>query len=395
MTKDNKIKWKENVWFLFCLLFILSSMDITYASVIKYATIIGMEILCFFDIIFKQKNNIPMHRRIFITNIIIIFLMILSCFFSMYIKNSILKVIVNIDFLVFVIILLPMFLKDISRKKMYSIPLVAFSIILLYANIFYANDYVITINSGRMGGNSRFYAGFGHPNILAFFTFINSIFVVILFSLYKKDMKKTEKYIYYFCAILSVYTMIRSDSRTAIYSFILFVLLYSYKKIALKSKIIKIITISGICIICLLTIFRVDGVDFDNLDIFFSYRLSHNNQAIDELKKENRLLLGIGGFNYSNIESLDVEYLDMAYISLVYQFGIITLVFILIFLYQLYCVIRNIDFYGKNAIMSLFLIFLVYNFSENLIFNLSNFFSIFMYMIIFYEFYNYKNKQLI
>lgn len=382
---------KEKIWFIFCFIFIVANMKIKYANYIKYANLLLMQFFCIIDMIPNFDKYRKFNRGLFINYLTIIFSMFLSTILSPMHSISFTKVLGVIDFVIFSSLLLPIFLRDVPARKIFLYPLIAFSIVIFFAMIVFRNDNKLSLNSARIGSVSRLYAGFSHPNILGFFTFINCIFFVIIITQFKNENSNLIKKILWICFFGSLYTLIKTDCRTALYAFVIFSIIYYFEMLNKNNmKYVKIIEFLMGIFLMFLILLNVNDIKY--LDRLSSYRISSSMEAIDELIKDNELLFGKGGFKYSSISSdEDFTYIDMSYISIIYQFGLITFIFTILMFFNLYRIILRINARDQKIIFCIFFIFVIYNLMENLIFNASNFISIFMYMIIFYYFNKTKN----
>ena len=310
--------------------------------------------------------------------------MTISNFNTEDIKESIIKIISVLDLFVASIILIPIFYKDVEIKKILLNTSYAFAFVLTICAIVYKNDFIYTYGMGRMGGETRLYAGFIHPNTLGIFSFLCFINSFALCMYYKKDIKSKERLIIYLSLIISAFLMVKADCRTAMLSCIIFVILVIFNKIFYqKSKIKLIIVISGIGIMILVTLINMDKLTIDKLDEILSYRLTYIERAIEDLQQNKELLFGRGAFRNSNTSSLGEILLDSGYINTIYQFGLVTFgVVVLLMIRLLLQILKNNEEREKEIVLQFFIIFLIYSIPDNILLNISSFFAVYMYTLI-------------
>lgn len=376
-------KVKEKIWFIFCVLFIISYMRINHFSIFRF---IGLGAIQLISIIYILKNRIKVEydKKILICVLCVLLCMTISNFNTEDIKESIIKIISVLDLFVASIILIPIFYKDVEIKKILLNTSYAFAFVLTICAIVYKNDFIYTYGMGRMGGETRLYAGFIHPNTLGIFSFLCFINSFALCMYYKKDIKSKERLIIYLSLIISAFLMVKADCRTAMLSCIIFVILVIFNKIFYqKSKIKLIIVISGIGIMILVTLINMDKLTIDKLDEILSYRLTYIERAIEDLQQNKELLFGRGAFRNSNTSSLGEILLDSGYINTIYQFGLVTFgVVVLLMIRLLLQILKNNEEREKEIVLQFFIIFLIYSIPDNILLNISSFFAVYMYTLI-------------
>ena len=376
-------KTKERIWFIFCIMFIISYLDINKFSIFRFVAIGLIQIICIFYIV-KENIKIEYNKNIGALVLIIILCMAISNFNTENVIESVAKIISVLDLFVMTIILLPLFFKNLRFNNILFNTSCAFGVVLLFCTVLYKNDYLYTYGMGRLGGETRLLAGFVHPNTLGLFSFMCFMSSLIIFFYYKDEMKKNKMLIVYLFIILSSYLMIRSDCRTALLSSVLFVCLILFNRILYKKEKIKFILIClfiGILLLAILV--NIDKISYDELNRILSYRLTYIERAIEDLKQNNNLMFGRGAFRNENTFETGAVLLDNGYVNTIYQFGFVTFTFVILFEIKMFLQIKQNNI-GKEReiIWQCFIIFLIYAIADNILLNISSFFAIYMYSLI-------------
>ena len=376
-------KVKEKIWFIFCVLFIISYMRINYFSIFRF---IGLGAIQLIAIIYIMKNKIKIeyNKQVLICVLCILLCMVISNFNTEDIKESIIKIISVLDLFVVSIILIPTFFKDVELKRILLNTSYAFVLVLSICAIVYRNDFIYTYGMGRIGGETRLYAGLEHPNTLGIFSFLCFINSFVLCIYYKKDIKLKERLIIYFSIIISLFLIMRADCRTAMLSCVIFTILVLFSKLLYKKDKLKLmIVILSIGIIIVFILINIDKFTIDQLDKILSYRLTYIERAMDDLQQNDELLFGKGAFRNSNTSSLEAVLLDNGYMNTIYQFGLVTFGFVILLEIRLLLqIIRNKEGREKEILLQFFIIFLIYSIPDNILLNISSFFAVYMYALI-------------
>ena len=369
-------KTKEKIWFLFCFTIIISCMKYTWCSKLNGILLILFQIILLIDYFRENDFKLIFNNMFIISFVIMMIIFSISMFFSFNKLDSLIKIVKIVDFIICTNLLLPNFLKTLDLKKIFSIIIVALFMVLVFNLIFFRNDYIITYFTGRVGNPFRLLAGFSHPNILAYFTYLLALSSMAYMMLIKKIKLKLL-----IPLAIGIYGTIKSDSRTAIYCIEIFVLLYILISIISKFKekkfLFKVFIILGI--VAIFTFFNL--ASYEKLNKLSSNRLQYAENIILELKSSKRMLFGVGAVN--KLSNEDYLYTDTAYIYFIYQFGLISVIPLLLFLFNYFVFISKISDSNLKKILYPFLIvFYLYCFFEDILFNLTNLLSIFTYAII-------------
>ena len=376
-------KTKERIWFVFCIMFIISYLNINNFSIFRFIAIGMIQIVSIVYII-KNKLKIEYNKNIIILILIIILCMTISNFNTGNVIESAVKIISVLDLFVMTIILLPLFFKKMYLQNIVFSTSCAFGIVLLICAILYKNDYIYTYGMGRLGGETRLFAGFVHPDTLGLFSFMCFMGSLTIFFYYKHEMKKIKMLLVYFFTILSIYLMIRADCRTALLSSVLLVCLILFNRIFYKKEKMKLTFIClFIGIVILFLLINVDKISYDELNKILSYRLTYIERAIEDLKQNNNLMFGRGAYRNENTFETGAVLLDNGYVNTIYQFGFITFVFVMLFEIKMFLQIKQNTIGKEREILwQCFIIFLIYAIADNILINISSFFAIYMYTLI-------------
>ena len=374
---------KEKIWFVFCVLFIISYMRIDYFSILRFIALGTIQLIAIIYII-KNKVKVEYNKQILICILCVLLCMVISNFNTNDIKESLIKIISVADLFVASIILMPTFYKDVEFKRILLNTSYAFALVLCICSIAYRNDFIYTYGMGRIGGETRLYAGFIHPNTLGIFAFLSFMNSFVLGVYYKEEFKIKEKLVIFLSLLISVFLMIRADCRTAMLSCIVLIILVSFNRVFYRKNTLKLaVIILGISIIILTILINIDKFTIEKLDKLLSYRLTYIESAIGDLKQQDDLLFGRGAFRNSNTFSLGAVLLDNGYINTIYQFGLITFGFVVLLEVKLLLqIIQAKECRKKEIALQLFIIFLIYSVTDNILLNISNFFAIYIYMLI-------------
>ena len=114
-------------------------------------------------------------------------------------------------------------------------------------------------------------------------------------------------------------------------------------------------------------------------------------EAIAQLKDSNSILFGLGAFRNSDVVRLNRVQVDNSYLDYIYQYGLISLIFMCILLIYLFIKINNTYNVGKNNsnieyfsfVKSLYVSSLVYSLVEKNLFSISSALSLVMFLIVF------------
>lgn len=387
---NKEIKFRMNVWFIFCLLYTISFFRVWNLEILRYLDIAFIQFLAIYDIIKKKK--IIIDKKLLTLFFIISLSMVVSVFISKNFVSAIIKTLSIFDFFILTGVLLPNYLRNIRFRDFLICTTKSITVALLFSVIFFRNDYTYFSGTSRLGKDSRFYGGFFHPNILGEFTFIPSLSVVLLFFYYRNTLKIKEKVFLILSFILSLYIMRETDCRTTMIALILLLLLIVYDKIFKKFVKFKVVLTSVLILIVLLIgILYSSNLSFEKIDRLLSYRLSFILTSLENLNKNETLLFGNGSYRNSEFNISDGVLLDNGFMNIIYQYGIITFFLIAIYLYYITIKIRKVD--QRNIIYILLLVFLAYNVTVNALINLSSLFNIYIYTIIFKKYIELKKDK--
>ena len=381
-----EIKFRKKIWCIFCFLYIISFLRNWNLALVRYLALIIIQIFSIYDIV--KTKHIIINKRMMILISIISISMLISNFASENLSSALLKTLSILDLLILSVILLPTYLRNIKFEEILLCTAKTIFIILFLTTLIFRNDYVYLYSTGRMGSETRLYAGFNHPNVLGDFAYILILNCLILLFYYSKKLNRLDNIFLLFASCLSIYLILESDCRTAIIVTILLICLIIYDKLFKKYKKFKALLVLMIisCII-IFGINYIDRLDFNNLDRLLSYRLSYVLTAIENLNENGTFLFGNGAYRNSEFYLSDGVLLDNGYINFMYQYGFITLMLILIFIIYVMLKIKTINNRDiRNILFMIFTIFLVYNIAVNALMNISSLLNIYVYILIFKEF---------
>lgn len=380
-------KGKEVVWFIFSLLFILSYLKDLNFSIVRYMAIVVLQIIPLAEIIYR-KQKILLSKNMAIISIALSLFMLISSMSSEYIFESLYKTLSIIDLLVMTTLLLPVFFKDMDMYQILKMPFLAFTFVLSYCALFYANDFIFTFGSGRLGNDTRLYAGFLHPNTLGIFAFLCFVLGFFLLIRFREKFKSKRLFlvVVLYAIVLSLYLIYRSDCRTAMVCLGILLLLEIFQLI-FKHKKVKVIVLSIIALFfTYYVITHLYLFEFEVIDKILSYRLTYVKEAFLTLMQNHQLLLGAGAFRNSNLGDYDVLLVDNGYMNVIYQYGILVFVTMLCYLIGIFKMNCKLKVPYKVELIYFFMIFLIYSLADNILLNIGNFFAIFVYAIIFIEY---------
>lgn len=378
-----KEKTKERIWFMFCLMFVMSYLDIKNFSVFRFIAIGIIQIISVFYII-KNHVKIEYSKNTITILLFIILCMAISNFNTENTIESAIKIVSVLDLFVMTIILLPLFFKDVSLHNILYSTSSALGVILLICMILYRNDYIYTYGMGRLGGETRLFAGFIHPNTLGLFSFICFISSLMTLFYYNNEIIKKRKFVVCFFIILSVYLMIRSDCRTALLTSIVIVGLILFNRILYKKQKMKLFfALLLIGVVLLIILLNFNQINYDNLNKILSYRLTYIERAIEDLKQNNNLMFGRGAFRNENTFETEAVLLDNGYVNTIYQFGLVTFSLVMLFEIKMLFQIRQNPIEKEREInLQCFIVFLIYAIADNILLNISSFFAIYIYTLV-------------
>lgn len=379
MKELKKNENKKNIIFnIFIMLYIISFIDFYDLNVIRYLILVVVQIYC---IIQSIKQKILLNTKKIFLILILIVSMLISFFNSKYFIESTFKLLTVIDLLLISYIFLPNLLKNYNVDIIVENIVNDLFIVLGISYILFYNDYVISNDSNRVGNLIRLSSGFNHPNTLGMFSFLGVVFSSY-FIFNKKQIKKYSLY-----SIVFVFLLIKSGSRTALYTMIIFVLLYIINRFPnskRKKIILYIICIAIIIVSFILSDYNYQKIDFDVINTILSYRLTYIQNALEVLSINDAILTGMGPFRNSMITETNSVMIDNGYFNHIYQFGVISFIFLVIFLIDNFKTIKNKKNLEKDKIFikNLYITFLIYAFFENILFNISSLYAIIIFTLI-------------
>lgn len=269
------------------------------------------------------------------------------------------------------------FIKKVSIATNNNIFILALTIIIIISYIFYPNRYT----DGSFG--IRYYGIFGYPNTLGLFCFL-----AFLLSIYNLDFKYinkiSSKVLMLICDSLFVITLIKTKCRTGIIMLLFFMIIYLFFKVInkIKNKILLLLCYIMIFGIVTLSLYLLTfNLSYEQINTVTSNRMYMANDIINFLKENNRLLLGIGGFSIMNTSnSVSILYSDSSYIFLLYQYGIVGIIILTLFLVSILLKLWKVKEQDKRTFILLFAVtFLIYNISENDLINVGSIYGIIFY----------------
>ena len=158
----------------------------------------------------------------------------------------------------------------------------------------------------------------------------------------------------------------------------------------ISKKKLKIVLYCIVSLIVLTILFMnsdfINSISYESINKVLSYRLDFWTSAIKELYDNNIILIGKGAFRNSAINITDAVLLDNGYFNYIYQYGLISfLVFVIFLFYLIISIKKNANKLDKCTIVyikNLYISFLIYSFMENILLNISSLFAILMYSFI-------------
>ena len=373
------INYKIVVFNCFIVLFVISFANFKNLDIVRYITLIVLQLLCILNIV---KKKVQVNKTNIITMSILIFSMLFSLFKTSDFNESIFKILIVVDLLMFSNVLLPNYLKDIEFNTIINSTLKTIFITLLTLFIFFHNYYVISYDSNRVGNLVRFVCGLNHPNILGIFASLGFMIGIYFIAIKSKKIYKYIMYLLFLGIIL-----LKSGSRTATYVILIFGLLF-FKDLLVKNRKVKLLIylfiILSVITYIIFNEYDLEKINFDTINTLLSYRLTYIQSAIHKLTENNALFIGMGAFRNSMTNEIGSVMLDNGYFNYIYQYGIISFIVLIKMLINNFKIIDYSEESREKKIFvkNLYIVFLIYSFFENILLNISSLFAILIYTFI-------------
>ena len=382
--------WNSNkipLWFdLFFIFYMISFNHFYNLEALKYIAIVFVQIISFIKI---KNEKIIFSKKTFSIIILLNASMIISLLGSQYIKYSLIKTISIIDMIITTTLVFPTALKNCSRQQLIHRVRNDILFVILFSFIIYHNDYITGTNVARQGKAMRYLFGFVHPNTTAIFSYCGLILTHFLIF----NSEKKEKKYNFFIMLFFLYVIYLTDSRTAMICTLFYFLINFYfliQKALKKNKFMLTILVGMIAFFAV--IFNLDFFSYDHLNYLLSNRLYYYSQAINVLTINNKLFQGMGAYTNSATWLTNNVMIDNGYLNYLYQFGLISFIVLVIFLINNFVLIKRYvtNVKMKKFLISFYICFLIYSFFENILINISSFFAILIYFLI----YCFKEEEL-
>lgn len=294
--------------------------------------------------------------------------------------QSILKILSILCMFICTLIIIPQYIEIIGKEKHIIILMKVISI-LFFISFLIAPFEMVSSGGGRVANDIRLKLFFKDPNSLGN---LGSVYI-ILYVLYlywgKKYEYKTKK-VYAILVLPILYFMNLANSRTAIYTLIIFLIVLGFYSIKNQmTRVILFISTSICAILGMSYLYTKGALNFYILDNILSWRLTYIKNALNSMNRKE-LLFGKGAFLNSNLGDSGLILVDNSYINIIYQFGIIVFVMVMI-----YVIILSIKaFKTKDPFVKAFIItFYINCFLENIIINVSGFYTIIFYSLVIHK----------
>lgn len=368
-----------NYLFLIMITF-LSISSFIDNSIIKYIYILKFITIFLFIVLNLNKINIQIIKKNS-SMLILIYIYILISGSTLCISDnlSIKDIFIYISFIIFFVLtmyIFPFVNKDTNDflkilESVFIGCLLGIFYALVNTYLFNGSVYYINLSDNR----ARYIFSFINPNFLGMFCLLGSLCGIGLLIVGGKTFSIRKKVILLSLIFILLCFIIISDSRTSIFSFILWVLLYSFLKYVnihfIKLAIIYTTISSSV-------IFIIFNYYSDKINNILSNRLEFWMAVIEKSKFNWELLFG-WGFGVMP-EDFNVGTFDNSYIYLIAINGLIGLVLLLVVYFIPLLKLKN--FKSKNQILFVLVtsvIWLVYCIFESALISIGNIFSIFIW----------------
>ena len=381
---------------LFIILFVLSYTNIANSTIIRYASIVILNAVGLFYWIFFKKTK-KMDKKILYVFILLIINMIVSVLFSSFLGESLIKTLSVFDALLLFFILMPNMIQKKSLKTIIKIIYFGLLIVLLYEFVRYRGVYTYDGGTRLSTIHNRLILNFIYPSSLGWPGFLLCVTSVYLFD--DKDENKLKKIIYALSFAFGLYLLYKCDIRTAIYSLVIFLVIYVFYYKIKQSKIFKsnkkifnfliYLAMFVLIVVAGLYLFN-ENLSIDKINLILSNRLTYYNEAIQDILQGN-VFYGIGAYRNLNGRVYGISQIDNSYLNFVYSYGIINLILLLYIIILIFKKIRtkvdNNDVKKDNMknkwfILALYVSFLIYSFFEITLLNISSLLAIIVWPIV-------------
>lgn len=342
-------------------------------------------LLCmlFYSLLNFTKITFSVEKRFYYVFIFFVAIQIWNLFLSLRNYEALENIYTSISYIIFIWLfffyyqLYPYEKKINALKKLYIL-LIVFLLISVGVS-FISPDSLYTAINERI----RFNFGYINTNRLASLLFIT---INLGWIISKENNSKNFKLFLNLSLIFPLLLLILTDSRTPLLLLVLEIILILLVKIKiLNFKFIYYLVFMWMFLI-ITFIFQVKYKDYvwlDNINSLTSGRIYIWQNVLSNLK-ETELLLGVSSENtyvnilryYSSIFRDNIS-IDNFYISIVFNFGVISLALFIIFLLLLVFLINNFTMSShKIKVLILYLTILIYAFMEGFLISVNNITSI-------------------
>lgn len=151
---------------------------------------------------------------------------------------------------------------------------------------------------------------------------------------------------------LALIMMYQADIRSALVSVVCFITLFYFEQMPKSRSMTTLKLIIGVLIAIIGTIYILSAdLSMDKLNFIFSERFIYYGKAIQEILDNNSILFGLGAFRNSDVNALNKIQIDNSYLDYFYQFGIISLLTIVMLLIKLYKrIVSSIKLFNANRL---------------------------------------------
>lgn len=303
--------------------------------------------LLFFSYVFGVATQLLGEAQLFIRLLVVLFILVSMCLSKIKISVSVLIIylliliylslfylvsnnVITLNFIYLTIILYFLYALKISHSELLFNSMLASLVIVLLYLIYFFIGY-IDLGETAIGGRVRYSFGFSNPNKVGIVTYS----LIILISLY--SFKKNNSFI--FTLLLNApffFIMIYSDSRTALYSIIIFFILILMPFLAFLRRFLFLLPI----ILLILSLSIAYFYDNDMVNNLLSFRPRDFYSFLDNVSSVNYLI----GANSNGFR------VDNSYILAVFSVGFLGFVLISYFLYRIG--VRRVDMYDVSFFVS-------------------------------------------
>ncbi|SFG96294.1 O-antigen ligase family protein [Sporolactobacillus nakayamae] len=279
--------------------------------------------------------------------------------------------------------------------------IVIFSILVMCIFSFTFNlSLTVSQFSTQYYGRTRIYGIFQEPNLLAAVCFVALVANLINFRL---TNNKYKKIMYVAISILFLSFLILSDSRGALFNFILFVVMHSlmsiYFKLSNKNKkkftIISLLTVIAFVAIVAFYIKNQIFSSFNNFNVFTSGRIGNWIYIFDAIYKNPVYFIFGKGLSSGDQGALFHigRTSDNGYLIWLFQAGIVSLILVFVMIVNMFRNIMKKPFFSIIA-LPLLISFLVYASIENFLLSFGHIVPFYCWTICFIAFHAKRNYLL-